>query len=98
MTSTSTNRVASALPRTAIPGQPRPSRCCVWTPPAAWTGRSTRRSSPSCAPPCTGSFLQLAGYGATSGQVGALTAAAARFFALPLQRLRLDNRLSPHPI
>ncbi len=32
-----------------------------------------------------------------AGQVGALTAAAARFFALPLQeRLRLDNRLSPH--
>jgi len=42
-------------------------------------------------------FLQLTGYGATPGQVGALTAAAARFFALPLEeRLRLDNRLSPH--
>jgi isopenicillin N synthase-like dioxygenase len=42
-------------------------------------------------------FLQLTGYGAAPGQVGALTAAAARFFALPLEeRLRLDNRLSPH--
>jgi isopenicillin N synthase-like dioxygenase len=42
-------------------------------------------------------FLQLTGYGASPGQLGALTAAAARFFALPLQeRLRLDNRLSPH--
>jgi isopenicillin N synthase-like dioxygenase len=42
-------------------------------------------------------FLQLIGYGAVPGQVGALTAAAARFFALPLQeRIRLDNRLSPH--
>jgi isopenicillin N synthase-like dioxygenase len=42
-------------------------------------------------------FLQLTGYGATPGQVGALTAAAARFFALPRpERLRLDNRLSPH--
>ena len=42
-------------------------------------------------------FLQLTGYGATPGQIGELTAAAARFFALPLeQRLRLDNRLSPH--
>jgi isopenicillin N synthase-like dioxygenase len=42
-------------------------------------------------------FLQLTGYGAAPGQIGALTAAAARFFALPLeQRLRLDNRLSPH--
>ena len=42
-------------------------------------------------------FLQLTGYGATPGQIGALTAAAARFFALPLEeRLRLDNRLSPH--
>ena len=42
-------------------------------------------------------FLQLTGYGATPGQIGKLTAAAARFFALPLeQRLRLDNRLSPH--
>ncbi|HEX3961340.1 MAG TPA: 2-oxoglutarate and iron-dependent oxygenase domain-containing protein [Trebonia sp.] len=38
-------------------------------------------------------FLQLTGYGATPGQVGALTAAAARFFALPLQE-RL--RLAPH--
>src|SRR5215472_3832992 len=42
-------------------------------------------------------FLQLTGYGVAPGQIGALTAAAARFFALPLQeRLRLDNRLSPH--
>src|ERR1700722_19987789 len=42
-------------------------------------------------------FLQLTGYGAAPGQDGALAAAAARFFALPLQeRLRLDNRLSPH--
>ncbi len=42
-------------------------------------------------------FLQLTGYGATPGQIGELTAAAARFFALPLEhRLRLDNRLSPH--
>jgi isopenicillin N synthase-like dioxygenase len=42
-------------------------------------------------------FLQLTGYGAGPGQIGELTAAAARFFALPLeQRLRLDNRLSPH--
>jgi isopenicillin N synthase-like dioxygenase len=42
-------------------------------------------------------FLQLTGYGATPGEIGELTAAAARFFALPLeQRLRLDNRLSPH--
>jgi isopenicillin N synthase-like dioxygenase len=42
-------------------------------------------------------FLQLTGYGAAPGQIGALTAAAARFFALPLQeRLRLDNRRSPH--
>ena len=42
-------------------------------------------------------FLQLTGYGATPEQIGELTAAAARFFALPLeQRLRLDNRLSPH--
>ena len=42
-------------------------------------------------------FLQLTGYGATPQQIGELTAAAARFFAQPLeQRLRLDNRLSPH--
>jgi len=42
-------------------------------------------------------FLQLTGYGATPEQIGELTAAAARFFALPLdERLRLDNRLSPH--
>jgi isopenicillin N synthase-like dioxygenase len=42
-------------------------------------------------------FLRLTGYGAAPGQLGALTAAAARFFALPLeQRLQLDNRLSPH--
>src|SRR6201986_595423 len=42
-------------------------------------------------------FLQLTDYGATPQQIGELTAAAARFFALPLeQRLRLDNRLSPH--
>ena len=42
-------------------------------------------------------FLQLTDYGATPRQIGELTAAAARFFALPLeQRLRLDNRLSPH--
>jgi isopenicillin N synthase-like dioxygenase len=42
-------------------------------------------------------FLQLTDYGATPGQIGELTAAAARFFELPLeQRLRLDNRLSPH--
>ena len=42
-------------------------------------------------------FLQLTGYGAAPEQVGALTAAAARFFTLPLEeRLRLDNRLSPH--
>jgi isopenicillin N synthase-like dioxygenase len=42
-------------------------------------------------------FLQLTGYGATPEQIGELTVAAARFFALPLeQRLRLDNRLSPH--
>ena len=42
-------------------------------------------------------FLQLTDYGAAAGQIGALTAAAARFFALPLpERLRLDNRLSPH--
>jgi isopenicillin N synthase-like dioxygenase len=42
-------------------------------------------------------FLQLTGYGATPGQLDALTAAAARFFALPLEeRLQLDNRLSPH--
>jgi len=42
-------------------------------------------------------FLQLTDYGATPEQIGELTAAAARFFALPLeQRLRLDNRLSPH--
>jgi isopenicillin N synthase-like dioxygenase len=42
-------------------------------------------------------FLQLTDYGATPRQIGELTAAAARFFALPLEhRLRLDNRLSPH--
>jgi isopenicillin N synthase-like dioxygenase len=42
-------------------------------------------------------FLQLTGYGAAPGQIGELTAAAARFFALPLaDRLRLDNRRSPH--
>jgi isopenicillin N synthase-like dioxygenase len=42
-------------------------------------------------------FLQLTGYGAAPGQLDALTAAATRFFALPLEkRLQLDNRRSPH--
>ena len=42
-------------------------------------------------------FLQLTDYGAAPGQVEELTAAADRFFALPLEdRLALDNRRSPH--
>ena len=42
-------------------------------------------------------FLQLTDYGAAPGQVEELTAAADRFFALPLaDRLALDNRRSPH--
>ena len=42
-------------------------------------------------------FLQLTDFGAAPGQVEELTAAADRFFALPLaDRLALDNRLSPH--
>ena len=42
-------------------------------------------------------FLQLTAYGAAPGQVDELAAATARFFDLPLEeRMRLDNRLSPH--
>ncbi|MDQ0635562.1 isopenicillin N synthase-like dioxygenase [Arthrobacter pascens] len=42
-------------------------------------------------------FFQLAGYGATPGQAEELLAIIRRFFALPLgERMKLDNRLSPH--
>jgi isopenicillin N synthase-like dioxygenase len=42
-------------------------------------------------------FFQLAGYGAAPGQAEELLATIRRFFALPLgERMKLDNRLSPH--
>lgn len=42
-------------------------------------------------------FFQLAGYGAAPGQAEDLLAIIKRFFALPLgERMKLDNRLSPH--
>jgi len=42
-------------------------------------------------------FLQLTHFGAAPGQIEQLTAAADRFFALPVaERLALDNRRSPH--
>lgn len=42
-------------------------------------------------------FFQLSGYGAAPGQAEELLAIIRRFFALPLgERMKLDNRLSPH--
>ena len=42
-------------------------------------------------------FLQLTDYGAAPEQIDGLAAVTARFFDLPLEeRMRLDNRLSPH--
>ncbi|MCU1517930.1 MAG: 2OG-Fe(II) oxygenase [Pseudarthrobacter sp.] len=42
-------------------------------------------------------FFQLTGYGAEPGQAENLLAVIKRFFDLPLaERLKLDNRLSPH--
>ena len=42
-------------------------------------------------------FFQLTGYGASPGQAEDLLAVIKRFFDLPLEeRMKLDNRLSPH--
>ncbi|WP_104043222.1 isopenicillin N synthase family dioxygenase [Arthrobacter sp. ZGTC412] len=42
-------------------------------------------------------FFQITGYGAAPGQAENLLDAIRRFFALPLEeRMKLDNRLSPH--
>jgi isopenicillin N synthase-like dioxygenase len=42
-------------------------------------------------------FFQLTGYGASPGQAEDLLATIKRFFDLPLaERMKLDNRLSPH--
>lgn len=42
-------------------------------------------------------FFQITGYGAAEGQVSALLDSMKRFFDLPLEeRLKLDNRNSPH--
>jgi len=42
-------------------------------------------------------FFQLTGYGAAPGQAADLLATVRRFFELPLdERMKLDNRLSPH--
>jgi isopenicillin N synthase-like dioxygenase len=42
-------------------------------------------------------FFQLTGYGASPGQAEELLATIKRFFDLPLEeRMKLDNRLSPH--
>ena len=42
-------------------------------------------------------FFQLTGYGASPGQAEDLLAVIRRFFDLPLEeRMKLDNRLSPH--
>ncbi|MDQ0680199.1 isopenicillin N synthase-like dioxygenase [Arthrobacter pascens] len=42
-------------------------------------------------------FFQLTGYGASPGQAEGLLATIKRFFDLPLaERMKLDNRLSPH--
>ena len=42
-------------------------------------------------------FFQITGYGAAPGQAEELLALIKRFFDLPLEeRMKLDNRLSPH--
>jgi isopenicillin N synthase-like dioxygenase len=42
-------------------------------------------------------FFQVIGYGGAPGQATELLATIKRFFALPLEeRMKLDNRLSPH--
>lgn len=42
-------------------------------------------------------FFQITGYGGSPGQADKLLAILRRFFALPLEeRMKLDNRLSPH--